>query len=196
MATLTETVEQHERAASEPKNMGTQVLVVDDEPVVTEVVERYLRLEGYEVSLASDGAVALQLAQEWAPDLVILDIMLPAVDGLEVCRQIRNESQVPIIVLTARGDETDRVVGLELGADDYVAKPFSPRDLVARVKSVLRRASPGPAQALGGTLRFDDLSINPHHALGYAERERGGPYRQGVRPATLPSLARWAGLHA
>ena len=133
-----------------------------DEPVVTEVVERYLRLEGYEVSLASDGAVALQLAQEWAPDLVILDIMLPAVDGLEVCRQIRNESQVPIIVLTARGDETDRVVGLELGADDYVAKPFSPRDLVARVKSVLRRASSGPAQALGGTLRFDDLSINPH----------------------------------
>ena len=162
METLTETVEQHERAAPEPKNMGTQVLVVDDEPVVTEVVERYLRLEGYEVSLASDGAVALQLAQEWAPDLVILDIMLPAVDGLEVCRQIRNESQVPIIVLTARGDETDRVVGLELGADDYVAKPFSPRDLVARVKSVLRRASSGPAQALGGTLRFDDLSINPH----------------------------------
>ena len=100
MATLTETVEQHERAAPEPKNMSTQVLVVDDEPVVTEVVERYLRLDGYEVSLASDGAVALQLAQEWAPDLVILDIMLPAVDGIEVCRQIRNESQVPIIVLT------------------------------------------------------------------------------------------------
>ena len=133
MATLTETVEQHERAAPEPKNMGTRVLVVDDEPVVTEVVERYLRLEGYEVSLASDGAVALQLAQEWAPDLVTLDLMLPVVDGLEVCRQIRNESQVPIIMLTARGDETDRVVGLELGADDYVAKPFSPRELVARV---------------------------------------------------------------
>ena len=172
MATLTETVEQHERAAPEPKNMGPQVLVVDDEPVVTEVVERYLRLEGYEVSLASDGAVALQLAQEWAPDLVILDIMLPAVDGLEVCRQIRNESQVPIIVLTARGDETDRVVGLELGADDYVAKPFSPRDLVARVKSVLRRASFG---ACSGARRHTALrrpQYQPPHALGYAERER------------------------
>ena len=141
--------------------MASRILVVDDERVVTEVVERYLRLEGYEVSLASDGVEGLKLAQEWAPDLVVLDLMLPNIDGLEVCRQIRKDSLVPIIMLTARGEETDRVVGLELGADDYVAKPFSPRELVARVKSVLRRASAAPAQAVGGTLRFRTLTIIP-----------------------------------
>ena len=103
-----------------------RVLVVDDEPTVTEVVERYLSLEGYDVSLAANGHDALRLTQEWAPDLVVLDLMLPGVDGLEVCRQIRKDSQVPIIMLTAKGDETDRIVGLELGADDYVTKPFSP----------------------------------------------------------------------
>ena len=118
--------------------MAARILIVDDEPVVTEVVERYLRLEGYEVCLASDGISALDLAREWRPDLMVLDLMLPAVDGLEVCRQIRKHSRVPIIMLTARGEETDRVVGLELGADDYVVKPFSPRELVARVKSVFR----------------------------------------------------------
>ena len=138
-----------------------RVLVVDDERVVTEVVERYLHLEGYDVALASDGVEALRLAEEWAPDLVVLDIMLPGMDGLEVCREIRKESLVPVIMLTARGEEADRVVGLELGADDYVAKPFSPRELVARVKSVLRRASSTPAPAVGGTLRFDRLTINP-----------------------------------
>ncbi len=138
-----------------------RVLVVDDEPTVTEVVERYLSLEGYDVSLAANGHEALKLAQEWAPDLVVLDLMLPGVDGLEVCRQLRRDSQVPIIMLTAKGDETDRIVGLELGADDYVTKPFSPRELVARVKTVLRRISSGPTLATGGTLRFDHLTINP-----------------------------------
>ena len=141
--------------------MAARVLVVDDERVVTEVVERYLQREGYEVSLASDGAEALKLAQEWAPDLVVLDLMLPVIDGLEVCRRLRQDSQIPIIMLTARGEETDRVVGLELGADDYIVKPFSPRELVARVKSVLRRTSAGPAQAPGGTLRFGSLTVNP-----------------------------------
>ncbi len=147
---------------AEPReSVASRVLVVDDEKVVTEVVERYLRLEGYEVSLASDGNEALRVAQEWAPDLIVLDLMLPEVDGLEVCRQVRKDSDVPIIMLTARGDETDRIVGLELGADDYVAKPFSPRELVARVKSVLRRTSSGPSAAVGGTLRFDGLTISP-----------------------------------
>ena len=141
--------------------MATRILVVDDERMVTEVVGRYLRLEGYEVTLAADGTEALRLAQEWAPDLMVLDLMLPEVDGLEVCRRVRKESQMPIIMLTARGEETDRVVGLELGADDYVVKPFSPRELVARVKSVLRRSSSGPTQAVGGTLHFDGLIINP-----------------------------------
>ena len=141
--------------------MGVRVLVVDDERVVSEVVEQYLRREGFDVALASDGGEALRLAQEWAPDLVVLDLMLPVVDGLEVCRQLRQESQVPIIMLTARGEETDRVVGLELGADDYVVKPFSPRELVARVKTVLRRMAAGTVQAPGGTLRFETLTINP-----------------------------------
>src|SRR5438094_4361361 len=104
-----------------------RVLVVDDEPVVTEVVERYLLREGYQVTTAADGDKALSLARTWAPDLVVLDLMLPRVDGLEVCRQLRRDSQVPIVMLTARGEETDRIVGLELGADDYVVKPFSPR---------------------------------------------------------------------
>ena len=141
--------------------MAARVLVVEDEPTVSEVVERYLRREGYEVAVASDGLEGLRLAQEWAPELVVLDLMLPQVDGLEVCRRLRRESQVPIIMLTARGEETDRVVGLEMGADDYMVKPFSPRELVARIKSVLRRASPGPVQAPGGTLRFENLTINP-----------------------------------
>ena len=141
--------------------MAARVLVVEDEPTVTEVVERYLRREGFEVAVAADGLEGLRLAQEWAPELVVLDLMLPQVDGLEVCRQLRRESQVPIIILTARGEETDRVVGLEMGADDYMVKPFSPRELVARIKSVLRRSSPNPVQAPGGTLRFENLTINP-----------------------------------
>jgi DNA-binding response OmpR family regulator len=141
--------------------MATRVLVVDDERVVTEVVGRYLQREGFEVSLASNGAEALQMAQEWSPDLIVLDLMLPAIDGLEVCRRLRHDSSVPIIMLTACGEETDRVLGLELGADDYIVKPFSPRELVARIKSVLRRTSAGPVQAPGGALRFGALCVNP-----------------------------------
>jgi two-component system response regulator ResD len=109
-----------------PSNSG-RVLVVEDEPMVAEVVERYLRRDGFEVRAASDGVAALRLFREWVPDLVILDIMLPGIDGLEVCRRVRAISEVPIIMLTARGDEPDRLVGLGLGADDYVTKPFSPR---------------------------------------------------------------------
>ena len=141
--------------------MAQRVLVVDDERTVTEVVERYLRREGYDVAVAGDGEEALRLAREWEPDLVVLDLMLPLVDGLEVCRRLRKDTQLPIIMLTARGEETDRVVGLEMGADDYVVKPFSPRELVARVKSVLRRAVSGPVQEPGGSLRFESITINP-----------------------------------
>ena len=141
--------------------MAQRVLVVDDEKTVTEVVERYLRLEGYDVAIAGDGEEALRLAREWDPDLVVLDLMLPLVDGLEVCRRLHKDTQLPIIMLTARGEETDRVVGLEMGADDYVVKPFSPRELVARVKSVLRRVVSGPVQITGGPLRFEGITINP-----------------------------------
>jgi DNA-binding response OmpR family regulator len=139
-----------------------RVLVVDDEPMVTEVVERYLVRDGFDVSTADDGDAAIALAQTWAPDLVVLDLMLPGKDGLEVCRALRRDSTVPIIMLTARGDETDRIVGLEIGADDYIVKPFSPRELVARIKAVLRRsATQTDAAASHDLLRFTGLTINP-----------------------------------
>jgi DNA-binding response OmpR family regulator len=139
-----------------------RVLVVDDEPMVTEVVERYLVRDGFDVITADDGDQALSAAQTWAPDLVVLDLMLPGKDGLEVCRVLRRDSRVPIIMLTARGDETDRIVGLEIGADDYLVKPFSPRELVARIKAVLRRsAARDEAATPNDLLRFPGLAINP-----------------------------------
>jgi DNA-binding response OmpR family regulator len=122
------------------------VLIVEDDATVAEVVMRYLEREGFEVETVSDGRVALERARAAPPDAVVLDLMLPGLDGLEVCRRLRNLAPIPVIMLTARGEESDRVLGLELGADDYVTKPFSPRELTARVKSVLRRAA-GPLAA-------------------------------------------------
>jgi DNA-binding response OmpR family regulator len=139
-----------------------RVLVVDDEPVVTEVVQRYLARDGYDVRTAADGEAALRVFREWTPQLIVLDLMLPKVDGIEACRAIRRSSKVPVIMLTARGDEVDRIQGLETGADDYVVKPFSPRELVARVKTVLRRADTGQDAAAGDDkLQFDGLTISP-----------------------------------
>ena len=122
------------------------VLVVDDEPVVRDVVVRYLERDGFVVAEAADGETARRLIEERDPGLVVLDVMLPGVDGLELCRWIRARSDVPVILLTARVEETDRIVGLELGADDYVTKPFSPRELAARVRAVLRRTNGGVAR--------------------------------------------------
>jgi len=137
---------------------GHKVLVVDDEEAVRELIELYLTKEGFEVIHAREGREALRLNGEQHPDLVILDLMLPGLDGWEVCRQIRTGSRVPIIMLTARGEEVDRVVGLEIGADDYVVKPFSPRELVARVKAVLRRGgAPGEEKEM---LSFPELRID------------------------------------
>ena len=152
------------------------MLVVDDEPTVREVVSRYLELGGYRVAVAGDGHAALELAlsSQAPPDLVVLDLMLPGMDGLEVCRRLRAAAPVPIVMLTARGHEADRIVGLELGADDYVVKPFSPRELVARVRSVLRRARGDPA-AQQARLRVGDLMIDS----ATREVEIGG------RPVTL-----------
>jgi two-component system response regulator ResD len=139
-----------------------RVLVVDDEPVVTEVVERYLLRDGFVVNTTDDGAKALVLARSWAPDLVVLDLMLPRIDGLEVCRALRREGSIPIVMLTARGEEAERIVGLELGADDYVVKPFSPRELVARIKAVLRRSmAERPHDDGRDSLRIGELQINP-----------------------------------
>src|SRR5438477_9482996 len=121
----------------------TTVLVVDDEPMVRDVVSRYLERDGHRVVTAEDGESARGLIEREAPSLVLLDVMLPGrTDGLELCRWIRSTSDLPVILLTARVEETDRIVGLELGADDYVTKPFSPRELASRVKTVLRRARP------------------------------------------------------
>ena len=136
-----------------------RVLVVEDEPMVAEVVERYLRRDGYDVCIVHDGKAALTEFASFQPDLVVLDLMLPQVDGKEVCRQIRGRSQTPVIMLTARSEEIDKLVGLELGADDYMTKPFSPRELVARVRAVLRRAGHQPS-ANNDTLQFDGLVVN------------------------------------
>lgn len=125
--------------------MAPKILVVDDEPAVTDLLAYNLRKANYDVLTVADGREALNLARQACPDLILLDLMLPEIDGLDVCRELRKTSAVPIIMITARGEEIDRVVGLELGADDYVSKPFSVRELLARIKAVLRRsAQPEP----------------------------------------------------
>ena len=134
------------------------VLVVDDEPIVREVVVRYLEREGYATLEADDGDDARALVERESPDLVVLDVMLPGTDGLELCRWIRSRSELPVILLTARGEEADRIVGLELGADDYVTKPFSPRELAARVRTVLRRAR--AAETPSERLSFGDVELD------------------------------------
>lgn len=127
---------------------GPLILVIDDETNISDLARMYLSKEGFEVITADDGFEGLRLFRTRKPTLIVLDLMLPGVDGLEVCRQVRRESSVPIIMLTARGDDVDRIVGLELGADDYLTKPFNPRELVARVKAVLRRYNPSGSHEL------------------------------------------------
>ncbi|MFJ8400777.1 response regulator transcription factor [Streptomyces microflavus] len=139
-----------------------RVLVVDDDPTVAEVVVGYLHRAGYAVERAGDGPAALERFAAARPDLVVLDLMLPAMDGFEVCRRMRAHGPVPVIMLTARGDEEDRILGLETGADDYVTKPFSPRELVLRVESVLRRAGAGtPAAEEARPLSGAGLCLDP-----------------------------------
>jgi DNA-binding response OmpR family regulator len=142
--------------------VSQKILVVDDEPHILELVKYNLAQEGYEVLTAHDGAQAVARARDNQPDLIILDIMLPYVDGLEVCRQIRRDSAVPIIMLTAKGGELERVVGLEIGADDYVTKPFSPRELIARVRAILRRTAAEASPGQAGPLRGGGLILDPN----------------------------------
>jgi DNA-binding response OmpR family regulator len=140
-----------------------KILVVDDEPNIREVVSLYLRRDGHSVITAADGEEALRLYRQSQPDLVVLDIMLPKVSGLEVCRRIQSDERVPVVMLTARGEEEDRIVGLGIGADDYVVKPFSPRELAARVEAVLRRVN--EARTGAGAEKwmvFGDLCIDPN----------------------------------
>ena len=136
------------------------ILVVDDEPIVRDVVVRYLKRDGFKTIEAASGDEAQRLLERELPALVVLDVMLPGIDGLELCRSIRARSDLPIVMLTARGEETDRIVGLELGADDYLTKPFSPRELAVRVRNVLRRAA-NPYSISGQTLAFGDVEIDP-----------------------------------
>jgi two-component system, OmpR family, response regulator ResD len=135
------------------------ILVVDDEPTITDVVSRYLARAGYSTRVASDGPDALRIAGESRPDLVVLDLMMPGMDGLEVMRRLREHERVSVILLTAKGEHTDRIIGLRLGADDYVVKPFSPAELVARVDAVLRRVgnSPQPEEPIA----FEDIQLDP-----------------------------------
>jgi DNA-binding response OmpR family regulator len=137
-----------------------RVLVVDDEPMVRDVLSRYLEQSGFEVEAAGDGERALAAFDAHPPDLVLLDLMLPRVDGFEVFRRIRARNSSPVIMITARGQTTDRIAGLEIGADDYVTKPFSPAEVVARVRSVLRRSSVGDRTAHREPLRFDGIELD------------------------------------
>jgi DNA-binding response OmpR family regulator len=145
------------------------VLVVDDEPIVRDVVVRYLARDGHRTLEAGDGEEARRLLEQDAASLVVLDVMLPGIDGLELCRWIRARSDLPIVLLTARGEEADRIVGLELGADDYLTKPFSPRELAVRVRNLLRRAE-APAGAVGEALSFGEVTID----LGAREARKAG----------------------
>ena len=149
------------------------VLVVDDEPIVRDVVVRYLERDGFETMTAPDGDEARRLIETRDPSLVVLDVMLPGTDGLSLCRWIRGRSNLPVILLTARGEEADRIVGLELGADDYVTKPFSPRELAARVRSVLRRSNG---------------AVQPRETVSFGEVELDGSSREVRRGSDLVQL--------
>jgi DNA-binding response OmpR family regulator len=140
--------------------MAKKILLVDDEPEILEICRDYLKASNYDVVTARDGVQGLLSARREKPDLIVLDLMMPEMDGLDVCRAIRRESNVPIIMLTARIDEADKLIGLELGADDYLTKPFSPRELVARVKVVLRRAS---GDAMAEVIRVGTVSLDRAH---------------------------------
>ena len=145
------------------------VLVVDDEPIVRDVVVRYLEREGYATLEAGDGEHAQELLEREPPSLVVLDVMLPGIGGLELCRWIRSRSEVPIVMLTALGEETDRIVGLELGADDYITKPFSPREVAVRVRNLMRRAAQAPDPP-APTISFGEVVVD---SVAREVRKRG-----------------------
>lgn len=151
-------------------NLVALVLVVEDEPEIAEILEGYLRRDGYRTERAGDGKTALSLYRAAQPNLVLLDLMLPEMDGLEVLRRIRSDGNTPVILVTARTEDLDKLLGLELGADDYVTKPFSPREVVARVKAVLRRAA-GAEQARI-VLRCGPLEVDPEKVVARVEQKR------------------------
>ena len=141
-------------------HMSKKILLVDDEPEILEISRDYLKASAFDVVTATDGVQGLAAARREKPDLIVMDVMMPEMDGLELCKSIRRESNVPIIMLTARVEETDKLIGLEIGADDYITKPFSPRELVARVKVVLRRVSGDSAAEV---IRVDNVLLDRAH---------------------------------
>ena len=157
------------------------VLVVDDEPIVRDVVVRYLERDGYRTLEAATGDDARRLLEREQPSLVVLDVMLPGMDGLQLCRWIRARSDLPIVMLTARGEESDRIVGLELGADDYLTKPFSPRELAVRVRNLLRRTASGPSTETE-TVEFGDVVID---AAAREVRKAGRPLKLTLKEFDL-----------
>ncbi len=168
--------------------MALRVLLVDDDSRLRELVTSYLSQNGCQVEAAADGRQGLQLIDSSVFDAVLLDVMMPGMDGFEVCRRIRQKSRVPVLMLTAKGDETDRVVGLELGADDYVAKPFSPRELLARIKAVVRRSQP---DAVAERLKVGDIEVD----VPSRETKREGKVLEltGIEFDILVALMRRAG---
>jgi DNA-binding response OmpR family regulator len=168
--------------------MAARILLIEDDPVLAEMVKSYLGRAGFDATIAATGAAGLALYKREVFDAIILDLMLPDMDGLDICRRLRLEAQTPILMLTARGDAMDRVVGLELGADDYLSKPFEPRELLARLKAILRRASGGSAAEV---LRFGRLEID----VGARQVRLDGDPRPmtGYQFALLLQLARHAG---
>ena len=174
--------------------MAAKILVVDDEAKIVKLVRAYLEQAGYTVVVAEDGQTALIQARREKPDLVILDLGLPGIDGLDVARTLRREGDTPIIMLTARVDDTDRIIGLELGADDYVSKPFNPRELVARVRAVLRRTA-GAAPPVE-ILRGGDLVLDVQRAHGDVGRRAARSHPDRVRPAASVHAESGPGVHA
>jgi len=159
-------------SAAAASDRAETILVVDDDRKIVELVTLYLQREGYRVLQAFDGVSALELARAERPTLAILDLMLPGVNGLVICKTLQSEAQTPVIMLTARSTEEDRMRGLDLGADDYVVKPFSPRELVSRVRAVLRRVARGQEQGASGNLEFGALRIDTgRHEVWVSERQ-------------------------
>ncbi len=166
-----------------PIHKPQPVLVVEDEASIASFVSLYLKNAGYDVHVAPNGEEALSTAEATQPVLIVLDLMLPDIDGIEVCRRLRRTSDVPILMLTARDEDVDKIIGLEVGADDYLTKPFNPRELVARVKSILRRATPDRREVASATLTHgrSEHRRGPARGQGRRRRHQAGP--QGVRPA-------------
>ena len=152
--------------------MASTVLIVEDDPDAVKLVGLYLRRDGHKVVSARDGLEGLRLAREARPDLVVLDLMLPKLDGIEVCRALRQESDVPVVMVTARVEEEDRLAGLELGADDYVTKPFSPRELAARIRAVLRRTARDALERGPAEISYGDVTVDLHGRTAYVNGDK------------------------